>query len=85
MGFEYVSKASSILMGAVSLIKVGEGNSIEAFFRWLRLGGLLDFVYAQYHYIMAILLVIFLSKWIKDWRWLLGIGVAFLLFVQFVL
>lgn len=85
MGFEFISKASSIIMGIVSLFKVGEGTSIEAFFRWVRLGWLMDFVYAHYNHIMAVLLVIFLSKWIKDWRWLLGIGIAFLLFVQFVL
>jgi hypothetical protein len=85
MVFEYVSKTSSILMGVVSLFKVGEGTSIEAFFRWLHLGGLMDFIFAQYHYIMAVLLVIFLTKWIKDWRWLLGIGLAFIVFVRFVL
>jgi hypothetical protein len=81
--FEYISKGSSVIMAIVSVFKLAENTWIEDFFRWMYLGGLLNFIYNYYPFIMISLIVVFLSRWVKDWRWLLSIGVAMLLFFTF--
>lgn len=81
--FEYISKGSSVAMGIVSLFKISMGTWVESFFRWLWLGSLVDFINEQYAYIMISLIVLFLSRWVKDWRYLLGIAIALLLFFTF--
>lgn len=70
-------------MGIVSVFHWTRGSWLEAFFRWVYLGGLLDFVYAHYTTIMTALALLFLARWIRDWRWLAGIGLAIWLFFTF--
>lgn len=81
--FEYISKTSAVLISIVSLFRISKGTWVESFFRWLYLGPILDLVYAHYIWIMICLIVIFLTRWIKDWRWLLGIGMALVVFFTF--
>lgn len=86
--FEYISKGSAILMSILTGIRlVGDelaGTWLDGFFRFLGLGVIIDFVVQFYAWMMVGLIVIFLSRWIKDWRWLFVIGIALAIFLMFL-
>jgi hypothetical protein len=82
---QYVSKVCGILLGFFTFIKLIKGSVVEDFFRWIFLGGFLDFIYNNYAFLCPVLVVGVLLRWIRDWRWLAVIGVLVFLFVQFAL
>jgi hypothetical protein len=81
LNFARISKLSSLLLGIVTFIRLTSGSKVEDFLRWIHLGGLLDFVLNHYNLIAPVLVVGFLLQWIKDWRWLAGIGLLVFLFI----
>lgn len=83
--FEYISKTASVFLTILGFIMVIKGSVVEEFFRWIYLGFVLDFVYHFYVLITTFLVVAILARWIKDWRYLLVLGVFVFLFITFVL
>lgn len=80
---KYLSKTSGFFIGFIGFLILVKGTWVETFFRWIFLGVILDFVYLHYVWIMITLTVIFFTRWIKDWRWLLFIGLLVYVFFSF--
>jgi hypothetical protein len=78
--FDYVSKIAGALMTIISLFRISNETALGDFFRFLGLGSLMDFIFSTYEVLMSILLVLVISRWVRDWRFLLG---AFLFFLAF--
>jgi hypothetical protein len=81
----YVTTSAQIALTMASFLTITEGTVVEDFFRWLHMGTFLDYFYMFHAVIVALLLVLVLFQWIKDWRWLLFLGALIFLFVQFIL
>ena len=80
-----LSGLSGVLMTVLTFFKLVEGSNMELFLRWIKLGVILDVVYVSYGIIMSVLIVVFMFRWIKDWRILAVLGAIVFVFIQFVL
>ena len=76
---------ASILLTVTTFVRLIRDTKVDLFFRWIHLGGVLDFIYDNYNLIAPVLVAMLLFKWIKDWRILAGIGFLVFLFVTFAL
>ena len=81
---EYLSKLSWIGIFLVGLFTSAQGTWIEKFLRYLWLGGLIDFILAWNDYIITFFVVLFLMRWIRDWRWLIVIALVVFTFLKFL-
>jgi hypothetical protein len=77
----YIAMVCTILFFCFSFIVLTNGSLIEQFMRWAWCGPIIDFVIASHKFLMPLFMVGIAMKWVRDWRILVGIGVAFLIFL----
>ena len=81
---EWLSKIAGWLFVFVGLIAFESGSIMQKTLNFVHLGGIYTFIQLNVYYILPVLAVLFLLRWLRDWRFLLGIGVAFFIFIKFV-
>lgn len=84
-----VSSVAQVLSACFTLLVISQGSLIGDFLNWcfnlVRLGGFLDFLLSHVPVVGSVLAVLVLLKWCRDWRILAGVGVAFALFLSYVM
>jgi hypothetical protein len=76
---------AGILAAFSSLFYVSKDTVVEEFFRWIFLGGVMDFVLSHYALISAVLISIMLVRYIRNWKILLAIFALIFVFFAYIL
>ena len=84
MVFQYLPQYSGVVSVLASIIKLSEGKWVEGFLRWAWFGWLVDFVFNWYEWILIVAGVIFMTRWVHDYRKLVLIACVIAYFVFFV-
>jgi hypothetical protein len=82
---EILHRMNKIFGAVVSVLNFSQYTRLEEILRKIYLGGILDFIYMAYPFLMSFVIVIETSQYIKDWRWLVAIGLSVFFIAKFIL
>ena len=81
---EYLYLLDEAFLLLISFMHYSKNTVVEHWFTYFRLGSVMDFMYANYSWMFALSLTLMLTKWIKNWKVLIGIFIFVFCFMKFI-